>query len=56
MGGAEQVDTSTFESVWTNIKDKYHSEVSREDADMSCLVTSEVLFGKKKIYILKALW
>uniref|UniRef100_A0A673GXY3 Glucosidase 2 subunit beta n=1 Tax=Sinocyclocheilus rhinocerous TaxID=307959 RepID=A0A673GXY3_9TELE len=35
MGGAAQVDTSTFESVWTNIKDKYHSEVSREEADMS---------------------
>lgn len=48
MGGAEQVDTSTFESVWTNIKDKYHSEVSREDAGMSCLVTSEVLFRKNK--------
>uniref|UniRef100_A0A673GX07 Glucosidase 2 subunit beta n=1 Tax=Sinocyclocheilus rhinocerous TaxID=307959 RepID=A0A673GX07_9TELE len=31
MGGAAQVDTSTFESVWTNIKDKYHSEVSREE-------------------------
>uniref|UniRef100_A0A671QX90 Glucosidase 2 subunit beta n=1 Tax=Sinocyclocheilus anshuiensis TaxID=1608454 RepID=A0A671QX90_9TELE len=46
MGGAEQVDTSTFESVWPNIKDKYHSEVSREEADMSCLVSSEVPFGK----------
>uniref|UniRef100_A0A672QMW0 Glucosidase 2 subunit beta n=1 Tax=Sinocyclocheilus grahami TaxID=75366 RepID=A0A672QMW0_SINGR len=45
MGGAEQVDMSTFESVWPNIKDKYHSEVSREEADMSCLVSSEVPFG-----------
>uniref|UniRef100_A0A8C1XJD1 Glucosidase 2 subunit beta n=1 Tax=Cyprinus carpio TaxID=7962 RepID=A0A8C1XJD1_CYPCA len=44
MGGAEQVDTSTFESVWPKIKDKYHSEVSREEADMSCLVSSEVPF------------
>ncbi|XP_057203208.1 glucosidase 2 subunit beta isoform X2 [Triplophysa rosa] len=26
MGGADQVDTSAFESVWTNIKDKYKSE------------------------------
>uniref|UniRef100_A0A673GXC6 Glucosidase 2 subunit beta n=1 Tax=Sinocyclocheilus rhinocerous TaxID=307959 RepID=A0A673GXC6_9TELE len=33
MGGAAQVDTSTFESVWTNIKDKYHSEVSREEPE-----------------------
>uniref|UniRef100_A0A9J8CFL2 Glucosidase 2 subunit beta n=1 Tax=Cyprinus carpio carpio TaxID=630221 RepID=A0A9J8CFL2_CYPCA len=33
MGGAAQVDTSTFESVWTNIKDKYHSEVSRKEPE-----------------------
>uniref|UniRef100_A0A671S1V7 Glucosidase 2 subunit beta n=1 Tax=Sinocyclocheilus anshuiensis TaxID=1608454 RepID=A0A671S1V7_9TELE len=31
MGGAAQVDTSTFESVWTNIKDKYHSESQPEE-------------------------
>lgn len=31
MGGAEKVDTSTFESVWTNIKDKYHSESQPEE-------------------------
>ncbi|XP_043090822.1 glucosidase 2 subunit beta [Puntigrus tetrazona] len=31
MGGAEQVDTATFESVWTNIKDKYHSESQPEE-------------------------
>uniref|UniRef100_A0A673M3G2 Glucosidase 2 subunit beta n=1 Tax=Sinocyclocheilus rhinocerous TaxID=307959 RepID=A0A673M3G2_9TELE len=31
MGGAEQVDTSTFESVWPNIKDKYHSESQPEE-------------------------
>uniref|UniRef100_A0A8C1KC82 Glucosidase 2 subunit beta n=1 Tax=Cyprinus carpio TaxID=7962 RepID=A0A8C1KC82_CYPCA len=46
MGGAAQVDTSTFESVWTNIKDKYHSEVSRKEADMSRLMTFEVVLGK----------
>uniref|UniRef100_A0A673M0I4 Glucosidase 2 subunit beta n=1 Tax=Sinocyclocheilus rhinocerous TaxID=307959 RepID=A0A673M0I4_9TELE len=53
MGGAEQVDTSTFESVWPNIKDKYHSEVSREEADMSCLVSSEVPFGQKVFFLEK---
>uniref|UniRef100_A0A8C1AT78 Glucosidase 2 subunit beta n=1 Tax=Cyprinus carpio carpio TaxID=630221 RepID=A0A8C1AT78_CYPCA len=42
MGGAEQVDTSTFESVWPKIKDKYHSEVSREEADISCLEPAPV--------------
>ncbi|XP_051569579.1 glucosidase 2 subunit beta-like isoform X2 [Myxocyprinus asiaticus] len=26
MGGADRVDTSAFENIWANIKDKYHSE------------------------------
>lgn len=31
LGGTEQVDTTTFESVWTNIKEKYHSESQSEE-------------------------
>ncbi|TRY89196.1 hypothetical protein DNTS_025386 [Danionella cerebrum] len=30
MGEAELVDTATFESVWSNIKDKYHPELQPE--------------------------
>lgn len=28
LGGVDQVDTVAFEAVWSNIKDKYVSEVN----------------------------
>ncbi|XP_029481404.2 glucosidase 2 subunit beta-like isoform X1 [Oncorhynchus nerka] len=33
LGGADKVDTSTFETVWSGIKDKYLSEVSQGQSD-----------------------
>lgn len=42
MGGADQLDTSAFESVWTNIKDKYKSEVSRQEIDKTMSWQSEI--------------
>lgn len=28
LGGVDKVDAASFESVWNNIKEKFHSEVS----------------------------